>query len=63
VETMPSWIRTVVQVSPVTLTANAARDLSIGGPVTADLLGMLAWTAAIALVFVPLAVRRFRRVT
>lgn len=63
VETMPSWIRAIVQFSPVTLTANAARDLSIGGPITADLLGMLAWTAAIALVFVPLSVRRFRQAT
>ncbi len=61
VQTMPSWIRAFVQFSPVTLTADAARSLSMGGPITADLLGALAWMAAIMLVFVPLAIRRYRR--
>ncbi|MDP8961069.1 MAG: ABC transporter permease [Actinomycetota bacterium] len=64
VETMPSWIGAVVRFSPVTLTANAARDLStMRGPITDDLLGALAWMAAIILVFVPLAIRRFRQVS
>ncbi len=62
VETMPTWIRAFVRFSPVTLTADAARSLSTGGPITADLLGALAWMAAIMLVFVPLAIRRYRRV-
>ncbi len=61
-ETMPHWVRAFVGITPVTLTANAARGLSHGGPIGTDPLGALAWSLAIIAVFVPLAVRRFRQV-
>ena len=63
VETMPSWLESVASVSPITASVDAARALSIGGEVTEPLLQALAWFAAILLVFVPLSVRRYRRMS
>jgi hypothetical protein len=48
--------------TPVTLTVDAARALTIGhGHALGPALGMLAWLAGLLLVFVPLSVRAFRR--
>ena len=63
VETMPGWLEAFASVSPITLAADAARALSLGGPFLDDLLATLAWTAALVLVFATLAVRRYRRLT
>lgn len=63
IETFPGWLEAFARFSPVTVAADATRALSIGGPVTADLLATFAWSAAILAVFVPLAVRRYRRLT
>lgn len=63
IETFPGWLEAFARFSPVTVAADATRALSIGGPVTADLLGTFAWSAALLVVFVPLAVRRYRRLT
>jgi hypothetical protein len=40
---------------------DAVRGLLVGGPVAGPALGALAWAAAIAVVFVPLALRAFHR--
>ena len=69
VQTMPGWLGTVVAYNPVTLGADAARVLAIG--YLPDAYGSMwepiGWTvlvsAAIMAVFVPLAVRRYRRMT
>jgi ABC transporter DrrB family efflux protein len=59
---MPGIVHTFADINPVTLTVNAARDLTIGhGHALAPTLGTLAWLAALLLVFVPLAVRAFRQ--
>jgi ABC-2 type transport system permease protein/oleandomycin transport system permease protein len=59
---MPGALRAFADINPVTLAVDATRALSIGhGDVTAPLLGTLAWLAGLLLVFVPLAVRAFRR--
>lgn len=63
VQTMPAWLAAFATVSPVTLSADAARSLSIGGELAAPLLGTAAWSAAILLVFVPLSVWRYRKMT
>lgn len=63
IETFPGWLESFARFSPVTVAADATRALSIGGPVTADLLATFAWSAALLIVFVPLAVRRYRRLT
>jgi ABC-2 type transport system permease protein/oleandomycin transport system permease protein len=63
VETMPSWLQAIAEVNPITITTNASRALILGGPLTGDVLGSLAWSAAILAVFVPLAVWQYRRMT
>lgn len=63
IETMPGWLETFASLSPITLAADAARSLSLGGPFLEDLLATLAWTAALIGVFATLAVRRYRRLT
>ena len=69
VETMPSWLQTFAEAQPVTILTNTARSLMLPEEVAASLgldtgtliLQSLAWTAAILLVFVPWAVRQYRR--
>ena len=62
VEKMPSWLQPWAEHQPVSVTANAVRDLMLGGPDTAyHVAQSLAWCVAILLVFAPLAVRRYRR--
>ena len=59
---MPGVVRAFADVNPVTLTVDAARALTLGhGNAWSPALGTLAWLAGLLLVFVPLAVRAFRR--
>ena len=62
VDTMPDWLRGFATHSPVTVAADAARSLSIGGPTLQPVLLTLAWSAAILLVAIPASVRRYRRI-
>ena len=61
VETMPGWLQVFAEHQPVSVTASAIRALFIGGPTTSYVLQSLAWCGGILLVFVPLAVARYRR--
>ncbi len=63
VESMPSWLQGFARVNPISVVVNAARALAGGGATARPLLQSLAWIAAILLVFVPLAVGRYRRVS
>ncbi len=59
---MPDGLRAFAQVNPVSLAADAVRALTIGhGDAVSPALGTLAWLTGLLLVFVPLAVRAFRR--
>jgi ABC-2 type transport system permease protein/oleandomycin transport system permease protein len=59
---MPGAIQAFADVNPVTMAVDAARALTIGhGEALSPVLGTLAWLAGLLLVFVPLAVRAFRR--
>jgi ABC transporter DrrB family efflux protein len=58
--TMPAVVRAFADINPVTLCVNAVRALTIGGDATGPVLGTVAWLAALALVFVPLAVSRYQ---
>jgi ABC-2 type transport system permease protein len=59
---MPGIVHSFADVNPVSLTVNAARALTIGhGDALGPALGTLAWLGGLLLVFVPLAVRAFRR--
>lgn len=62
-ETMPGWLATFAAASPLTHAANAARALSIGGEVLRPLLLTLAWSVGLLAVIIPVAVRRYRRMT
>jgi ABC-2 type transport system permease protein/oleandomycin transport system permease protein len=63
VSSMPDWLRTFAEASPVTLTANAARTYALDGGVPASLAGATAWIVGILVVFVPLCVWRYRRMS
>jgi ABC transporter DrrB family efflux protein len=59
---MPGVVQTFAEINPVTLAVDASRALTIGhGEALAPALGTLAWLAGLLAVFVPLAVRAFRR--
>jgi ABC transporter DrrB family efflux protein len=61
VASMPGWLQPFAEHQPVSVTASAARALTLGTPATSYVLQSLAWVAGILLVFVPIAVRRYRR--
>jgi len=63
IETMPGWLQAFAKVNPVTVTTDAARALCLGGEVATPLWKSLAWIGGILAVFLPLAVRRYRRMT
>jgi ABC-2 type transport system permease protein/oleandomycin transport system permease protein len=73
VETMPSWLQGFAEHNPISVVVDASRYLVLGGE-RATAIGMtgsmwsyvlpaLLWIAGILLVFVPLAVRKYRRIT
>jgi oleandomycin transport system permease protein len=61
VSTMPGWLQAWNHVNPITKLVDAMRGLLIGGPVLGNLLATLAWMAGLLLVFVPLAMRAYKR--
>lgn len=69
VATMPTWLQGFARHNPVTVLANSLRGLFHVDPslTTADtrwaLIQSVAWIVGILLVFVPISVLRFRRVT
>ena len=61
-DSMPGAVRWFADVNPVTLAVDAVRALTVGhGDATGPALQTLAWLAGLLIVFVPLAVRAFRR--
>ena len=60
-ETMPGWLQAIVGRNPVTLLARAARGLMHGDVVMADVWWVLAWSALIMVVAVPIAMRLYYR--
>jgi len=63
VSSMPSWLQAFAKVSPVTLTANAARSLALVPGTPSSLGGAIAGIAGLLAVFIPLSVWRYRRMT
>ena len=63
VGTLPGWLQAIAKVSPVTLTANAARTFALDGGVPGSFWSSLAWIVGILAVFVPLSVWRYRRMS
>src|SRR6266498_1536389 len=59
---MPGWLQPVVRANPLTVVADAARGLLLGGPVATPALHALLWIAGITVVSFAWAVRSYRRV-
>jgi ABC transporter DrrB family efflux protein len=60
-ESMPGWLQVFAENQPVSITAEAVRALTLGGPAASLVLQSLAWDIGILLVFGTLAVRLYRR--
>ena len=61
IATMPGWLQAFANNQPVTYVVNTMRAMALGGPIEANLWKSLVWIAGIFIVFVPLAVRAYRR--
>ena len=59
--TLPGWLQGFVQVNPITPLVGTIRGLLIGGPVATHLVWTVVWMAGLLVVFMPLAVRAYRR--
>ncbi len=63
IATMPGWLQAFAKNQPVTSVIDTMRSLALGGPLEANLWKSIAWLAGIFIVFLPLAVRAYRRAT
>jgi ABC-2 type transport system permease protein/oleandomycin transport system permease protein len=61
ISTMPGWLQAFANNQPVTYVVDTMRALALGGPVAANLWKSIAWLAGIFIVFLPLAVRAYKR--
>jgi ABC transporter DrrB family efflux protein len=62
-QTMPGWLQAFAKVNPVTPMVDTVRALFLGGDWHTSLWKLLAWTAGIIIVFLFLAIRRYRLLT
>jgi ABC-2 type transport system permease protein len=60
-DTLPGWLRSFVDVNPVSHLVTAARDLTVGNGITADAGWALLGAAVVGAVFAPLTVRAYMR--
>lgn len=63
VSSMPGWLQAFAKNQPVTIVIDEMRSLALGGPLGLHAWQSAAWLAGIAAVFVPLAVRAYRKAT
>jgi ABC-2 type transport system permease protein/oleandomycin transport system permease protein len=63
VATMPGWLQAFAEVNPITVTVDALRALSLGGPAAEPVWQALVWIGAILAVTMPVAVLRYRQTT
>jgi len=62
-DTMPGWLQAFVKVNPISQLVGAVRGLMIDGPVAGHVGWTLTWMAGLLVVFVPLAMRAYRKRT
>ena len=60
---MPGWLQGFAKNQPVTIVIDEMRALALGGPLVQHAWQSALWLAAIVAIFVPLAVRAYRRAT
>jgi ABC transporter DrrB family efflux protein len=63
VDSMPSWLQWFAEVNPFTVVVDAVRALWLGAPAGNNIWGAVAWTVGIIVVFAPIAILRYRRVS
>jgi ABC transporter DrrB family efflux protein len=61
VNTMPSWLQAFAEHQPVSLAVNSCRALFNNQPAWNQVWQLLIWIVAICVIFIPLAVRAYRR--
>ena len=61
ISSMPGWLQAFANNQPITFIINLMRALALGGPIEANLWKSAAWLAGIFIVFLPLAVRAYKR--
>ena len=61
VQSMPGWLQAFANNQPVTTVIDEMRSLALGGPLALHAWQSVVWIAGIAAVFVPLAVRAYRK--
>ena len=61
IDGMPDWLQAYNRVNPVSVVVKAQRALSIGGDTAVPVLHALLWIVGLVAIFVPLAIRRYRR--
>ncbi len=59
--TLPGWLQAFVKVNPISHLVATVRGLMLGGPVRNDLAWTALWMVILLVVFVPLALRAYRR--
>jgi ABC-2 type transport system ATP-binding protein len=63
VSSMPDWLKTFAEASPVTLAANTARSYALVDGRPPSLGDTLIWVAVLLVIFIPLCVWRYRRMS
>jgi ABC-2 type transport system permease protein len=61
VDTLPGWLQGVTRVNPVSHVVSALRDLMNDGTITAQVGWALLGCCAVAVIFIPLAVRSYSK--
>jgi ABC-2 type transport system permease protein/oleandomycin transport system permease protein len=63
VATFPGWLQAFAKLNPITVTVDAIRALTLGGPTATVAWQAVTWIGGLLAVTVPAAVIRYRRVT
>jgi ABC transporter DrrB family efflux protein len=61
-QTMPGWLQWFAEHQPLSITVDAVRACSIGGPTATKVLQSVGWSVGIIAVFAPIAIRKYRQV-
>lgn len=61
IESFPGWLQGFAKVNPITINVDAIRALILGTPLTPRLWQALAWILVLLVVFIPVAVRSYRK--
>jgi len=61
IATMPGWLQTFVNANPLTQLVSSVRGLFLGGPVAEHVGWTLVWMIVLVAVFMPLALRAYKK--